>query len=158
MLKRNTLTTTINELFRSKGLTQHVKSPTRETLNSSTLIDLVLTNSKFVEECDVVDIGMSDHSLVIIRRTHSRKKASPRSFSTRSFKNFNKEAFLNDLRELDWSGVTSAKSVDSATETFNLNVLNTLNKHAPCVKRRIIAYSPPWVNEELLNSTKEREY
>ena len=114
--------------------------------------------SNLLRTCDIVDIGMSDHSLVIVRRTHNRKKASPLSIATRSFKNFIEEAFLNDLSELDWSGVTSAKSVDSATETFNLNVLNTLNKHAPCVKRKIKASSSPWVNEELLNSIKERDY
>ena len=67
-LKRNTLSSLIRELCKSKDLKQHVTIPTRVTNTSSTLIDLILSNSKYVKECNVVDLGLSDHSLVHIRR------------------------------------------------------------------------------------------
>ena len=158
MLKRNTLTSLVNELCRSKGLTQHVKSPTRITNNSATLIDLALSNSKLIEECKVIELGLSDHSLITVKRTFKHKKVPPRFISTRSFKNFNEEAYLDDLGDLDWSGVLNAINADVAADIFSSNVLKVLNKHAPCVKRRIKNSNPPWVNDHLLHSIRERDF
>ena len=158
MLKRNTLTSLVNELCRSKGLKQHVKSPTRITNNSATLIDLALSNTKLIEECKVIELGLSDHSLITVKRTFKHKKVPPRFISTRSFKNFNEEAFLNDLGDLDWSGVLNATNADVAADIFSSNVLKVLNKLAPCVKRRVNNFNPPWVNDHLLHSIRERDF
>ena len=102
----------------------------------------------------MVEFGLSDHSLVIIRRAFKSKKAPHRFINTRSFKSFNQEAYLNDLGALDWSGVINAPNVDSATEAFNTNVLSALNKLL-CKKK---GSNPPWVNEEFVKVTKERDY
>ena len=63
VLKKNLLSSTINDLCKDKSLTQYVSSPTRVTQTSSTMIDLILSNSKDAVECQVVDMGLSDHSL-----------------------------------------------------------------------------------------------
>ena len=68
MSKKNTLTSIINDLCKSKVLTQHVTSPTQVTNTSSTIIDLVLINSINTKDCKVVDLGLSDHSLLHVRR------------------------------------------------------------------------------------------
>ena len=72
-----------------------------------------------------------------MKRTFKHKKVPPRFISTRSFKNFNEEAYLNDLGDLDWSGVLNATNADVAADIFSSNVLKVLNKHAPCVKQRV---------------------
>ena len=96
---------------------------------------------------------------VIIRRAFKSKKVPLRFINTRPFKSFNQEADLNDLGALDWTGVINAPNEDLAiTESFNTNVLSTLSKHAPCVKRRVKGASPPWVNEEFVKVTKELNY
>ena len=43
--KKNSLCSLVNELCRKRSLTQHVQSPTRVTENSSSTIDLALSNS-----------------------------------------------------------------------------------------------------------------
>ena len=63
MLKKNNLSSRINDLCRAKNITQQVKSPTRTTQTSATLIDLIITNSKLIKSCDVVELGLSDQSL-----------------------------------------------------------------------------------------------
>ena len=139
-------------------LTQHVESPTRITNNSATLIDLALSNTKLIEKCKVIELGLSDHSLITVKRTFKHKKVPPRFISTRSFKNFNEEAFLDDLGDLDWSGFLNATNADVAADIFSSNVLKVLNKLAPCVKRRVNNFNPPWVNDYLLHSIRERDF
>ena len=68
MSKKNTLTSIINDLCKSKVLTQHVTSPTQVTNTSSTIIDLVLSNSINAKDYKAVDLGLSDHSSLHIRR------------------------------------------------------------------------------------------
>ena len=156
--KRNNLSSLVNELCKSKSLTQFVTSPTRVTEYSSSTIDLVLSNSKHAGNCKVIDLGVSDHSLVYIRREKVKIERKPRTIITRSFKNFNQEAFLEDLGNLDWSNVLGSNCVDTATEAFNSNLLNVLDRHAPIVHKRIRHDSPPWLNEGLLDAIKERDY
>ena len=156
--KKNNLSSLISELCKSRVLTQHVSSPTRVTEHSSTTIDLAISNSSHARDCSVVNIGISDHSLVFLRREKTKINRQPRTITTRSFKNFNQEAFLDDLGNLDWSDMLTSENVDEAADIFNTNVLGVLDRHAPMVERRIRHDSPPWINEILLDAIAERDY
>ena len=156
--RKSNLSSLITEMCRSRVLTQHVSSPTRITEHSSTMIDLVLSNSKNAKDCQVIDLGISDHSLVFIRRERAKVDRSSRKVRVRSLKNFNDQAFLEDLGDLDWSTLINSKTIDEAVEIFNSNVLGVLNRHAPFIERRISNSSPPWVDEVLLNAIQERDY
>ena len=65
---------------------------------------------------------------------------------------------LEDLEVVDWSNVLSASCLDDAANAFNENVLKVLDKHAPSTLKRIRFSNPPWVDENLLQSIKERDY
>jgi len=54
--------------------------------------------------------------------------------------------------------VLCTTNVDKATAAFNRNVLSALDKHAPSKRQRVKHSNPPWVNEHLLTSIKERDY
>ena len=156
--KKNNLSSLITEFCKSKDLTQYVSSPTRITEYSSTAIDLAISNSGHAKDCYVIELGISDHCLVFIRREKTHVDRKPRTITTRSFKNFNQEPFLDDLGNLDWSPMLKSTNVDEAAEIFNSNVLGVLDKHAPVVQRRIRIDSPPWFNEELYHAIQERDY
>ncbi|MEM6812708.1 MAG: endonuclease/exonuclease/phosphatase family protein, partial [Pseudomonadota bacterium] len=158
MSKKNTLTSLINDLCKSKVLTQHVTSPTRVTNTSSTMIDLVLSNSLNAKDCKVVDLGLSDHSLLHIRRDKLTICRPQKSVTSRSYKNFNEELFLADLKSMDWTNVTNTHCLDDAAEAFNMNVLVTLDRHAPITTKRVCHTNPPWVNNDLLQEIKEKRY
>ena len=59
----------------------------------------------------------------------SFKQNSPISF--RDYKNFNKEAFKTELRELGWSFVTKNNDINLGFETFLHFSNRTSDKHAP---------------------------
>ena len=63
---------TLAELFDVYGLSQLIEKPTRFTENSSTMIDLCLTNTlSTVVDSRVIHLSFSDHSMVyIVRKAH----------------------------------------------------------------------------------------
>ena len=65
----------LSELYQ---YTQLIKEPTRTTDNSSTLIDLFLTNEpkKFIST-DVVVLGISDHNLIHAIKKHASERSKP---------------------------------------------------------------------------------
>ena len=54
-------------------LTQLIKSPTRVTSGSSTLIDHILTNAEDkISRSGIIDIGISDHQMIFCTRKTTR--------------------------------------------------------------------------------------
>ena len=158
MLQNNRLTGQVNDLCKARGLNQLVDEPTRITETSSTLIDLILSNSDHAKDCEVHDIGLSDHCFVCVKRGQVKIERHPKFVESRSFKNFSQEVFLERLGNLDWSNVMHTLNVDDAADAFNQNVLNVLNTIAPVTKKRVRESNPQWITEELLNSIKLRDY
>ena len=80
------------------GLSHFVKTATRVTGKSKSLIDVALTtNENILHACDVIQSAISDHSLVSL--TLKLKTPRPRiSFvTTRSYKNYDRHSFIEDL-------------------------------------------------------------
>ena len=80
-------------------LQQHIQTPTRTTYNSSSLMDLILTriDDDKILKAGVVDLGISDHSLVYICRKISIPKEPPKIVLSRQFKNYSSYQFKEEL-------------------------------------------------------------
>ena len=64
------------EFLSTFGLKQLIRSPTRVTCNTSSLIDHVLTNAEEkVSQSGVLEIGISDHQLIFCTRKLNRFKS-----------------------------------------------------------------------------------
>ena len=94
MLCKNALSSKIKDLCSFLSLKQLIEEPTRITPQSSTLFDLILTNSDNVSQSGVFHSGISDHSLVYVIRKFKRPKNEPKLIKVRTFKNFVEEDFL----------------------------------------------------------------
>ena len=72
-------------------LQQHIQNPTRTAHNSCALIDLILTRigDDIILEAGVVDLGISDHSLVYLCRKIGIPKEPTKIVFSRQFKNYN---------------------------------------------------------------------
>ena len=79
------------DLYDSFGLTQLISEPTRETIDTSTIIDHIAVSA----ECDIIESGvlklaLSDHYLVYaIRKFRGNIPCSHKMIKTRRMKNFN---------------------------------------------------------------------
>ena len=73
------------------------------TPNSSTLIDVIMTsNNNIVEDSGVVVSHISDHFLVYTSLKLKLRKSPSDSVNIRSYKNYDRDKFVEDLEQVSW--------------------------------------------------------
>ena len=97
------------------NLTQLVDKPTRITEHSCTLIDVILTSSKNnIKQTKVIPNSISDHDVVMSTLTLKKWRPKPVYVSVRSFKNYNPEAFCEDISNAPWSVINNFDDVNDS--------------------------------------------
>ena len=97
------------------GLDCLITKATRKTKTSEKLLDLILTsNKKKTLVSDVVDTQISDHSLVFTILRSRAPRSRSRKICVRSFKNFNRDKFIQDLQTAPFSIVDAQKQIMAA--------------------------------------------
>ena len=56
------------------GFAQHIKDPTRYSINKNSCLDLICSNSDNIADAIVCDVNISDHELVFLTRKHFKTK------------------------------------------------------------------------------------
>lgn len=143
------------------GLTQMIDEPTRITLTSSTLIDLVfVSNAKNVKKCGVVDIpGISDHCLVYTAYAIKKIKFKPKLVTRRDFRKFSEQKFKDDIELAPWGNVYAVdeEDVDSQVTIVENIFADIINKNAPFRTFKVKHPPSPWLNRELKQMMGERD-
>ena len=85
-------------------------------------------------------------------------KAPGKTIEYRSFKNYSKEDFVNDLKDVDWEFVANKEDVDSAVSTWNKLFTNIADRHALVRKARIRGVRCPWMNLWFSQAMSQRNY
>ena len=97
----------------ANDLEQLTNSPTRVDKSSKTFIELYYVNNKHrVVQTEVISSSISDHSIIMIVIKSGVPKLSPRTYESRTFKNFVKDDFLKDLKNVPWHVIDGFQSVD----------------------------------------------
>ncbi|CAB4045042.1 Hypothetical predicted protein, partial [Paramuricea clavata] len=157
LLKSGPESDALNELCSGLNLFQLIKEPTKVTLQSSSLIDVILTsNTSLVVESGVEETHISDHFLVYSILNLKLPKKLPDYMVIRSFKNYSSEAFKNDLEQLIWQENPIDQGVNQRLDNFNQKFLSVLDIHATIktvkIKRRLC----PFVDQEIVQLMKKR--
>jgi len=119
------------------NLEQLIKGPTRITENSRSLIDLIFTSSSHhLSDHEIINLPLSDHSMVYCVVKVGMKKAPGRIIEYRSFKSYDKGNFINDLKCIDWNFLDNELEIDVAISKFNVLFTSVANSHAPIKKSR----------------------
>jgi hypothetical protein len=155
---KNALTSVVKDFSRSCNLSQLIDSPTRITEHSSSLIDLIFSNSTNISKSGSIFCGLSDHNLIYCCIKCQKIKLPPKTIKFRDFKDFNGTAFNSDLINADWSNFFNSVDVDTATHIFNTNLLFFADQHAPFRERKVKGKTSPWITDELIKAIKERDY
>ena len=121
------------------GLSQLITEPTRITANSQSLIDVCITNCpQKVPSSVVLHLGISDHSLVcMIRKTRYANAGSTKVIEMRNFNLFNKDKFLNDLKQKEWSKIALYSDPNEMWDLWKQLLMSSIDKHAPVKYKRI---------------------
>ena len=155
-------------LEKSFSIENHLKQliceSTRITENSRTMIDLLFVNNEHrIVQSGVIHTSLSDHSIIYCVMKAGVKKAPPRIYETRSFKNYDQSALVRDLAQAPWSIVDSACSdektcVDDAVHLWEQLFLDVANVHAPIKTQRRKGHQTPWVTSKLTEIRRDRDY
>ena len=129
-------TSTFLDFMYLNALIPHITSPTRITPRSKTLLDNIF--STFPPE-DVrggnLIISVSDHLAQYFFLNNTEIETSKKKMYQRNFKNFHKEAFEIDLKNIQWNNALKLdkKDVNESFKSF-LNIFETLlATYAPVV-------------------------
>ena len=129
----------LNDLLDIYNFTNLINSPTTIDKTSETLLDIILTNNKAKTLLSgVIDVQISDHSLVytILRRSAPRIRS--RQIITRSYKTFKRDEFLNDLQSIPFHVMDIFDDVDDKLFVFESLYMDVVNDHAPLTKRYML--------------------
>ncbi|VDI02188.1 Hypothetical predicted protein [Mytilus galloprovincialis] len=125
------------------GLQQIVHKPTRVTDKCATTIDHIYTTDvDHIIEVKVPSYAVSDHYPVCVTRKLNPKisKMEHLSIEYRSFKQFDKNKFIENLTNTPFYLIESIGDVDEAANYWYNLFLSTLDKHAPKKIKRVKKY------------------
>ena len=147
-----------NFFAKSMGLTQHISTTTRNTDKSKSLIDLALSNSKFIQSSGTLDHFISDHQPIYVLHKKGRDNRPKAEFRGRSYRNFDKEIFRAKLLKIDWTDFYSSTDPANAWNFLQNQIVAVLDEICPIRTFHIKNYRPDWMNGDLIEQIKDRDY
>ena len=140
------------------NLTQVINQPMKITELSETLIDVILvSNTKAILEAGVMPVSISDHDLVYVVLCLKKSRPKPIYITTRSFKHYDRDAFLGYLSMVPWSVIDSFEDIDEKLNAFHLLFNPILEKHAPIKQVKLRGRPNPCVTDEIRALMKTRD-
>jgi hypothetical protein len=94
------------DLIYRNGLFQIVNIPTRQTINSATIIDHIITDQKNLQWNILQTPRISDHHIIRVNVENLQQNGNV-LIERRDYKNYNKEIFQNMLLEYEWNNSIS---------------------------------------------------
>ena len=121
------------ELCSVLGLSQLIKTPTRITCSSSSLIDHILTStSNKISQHGIVDIALSDHQLIYCTRKITRIKSGKQNqILFRSLKNYTEDLYEEALKKCNFPNYETFNDVDEAYSDFSNKLFSVIDNIAP---------------------------
>ena len=145
------------------NLHQLIKTPTRVTQNSATLIDhIYVSEAKNAVETCVPVSNISDHYPVCV--TWSKKgakipKISHKVIKYRCFSNFDEHLFLQDLSSSSLNLVHNKTDPEDAVQFWIDTFTTVYNSHAPLKHKRVKSLpKPKWFTKELQEAIYLRDF
>ena len=142
------------------GLKQLIKSSTRVTYSTSTLIDHILASFiSRVSQKGVTDVGISDHQLIFSTRKILRKKTGGihKYLNFRSFKNFTLDSYKEALKQLDLPNDETSDNVNGTYCNFFQKIMTVTDKITPYRIKRVKGNTQKWFDSEVLEKLNARE-
>lgn len=146
-------------LLKTYGCSNVINTPTRITCDTSTCLDLFITNygSNSVQ-CGTISYSLSDHMPVFLTVKRKDKRSPERVCFSQIITEERLECFRDDLSHVVWDSVVAATSADRAYGAFLETFISYYVKHFPSVPK-VSAPSrirKPWVTVQLFKKIKEK--
>lgn len=158
LLPQSSLIESLSYLCKVSGLQQLITEPTRLSIKSRSLLDLILVSDcGMICQSGVLDVAFSDHNAVFC--TRKKIKSQPInehcSIKYRWTKQYSAEVFNQRLSERDWSDLLESNDVDKAWDLFKQRFIAVLDEVAPLRETRINHRSASWMTSEIIDLVRQ---
>ena len=100
---------------------------------------------------------ISDQFLVYTSLKLKLPKSPSGSVNIRSYKNYDRDKFVEDLKQVSWHETALVDDVSEMLDHFDTNFLNVLESHAPIKTVRIRPRCCPFVDTEIKELMRSRD-
>ena len=148
----------LNFLIKANGLSQLISHTTKNNTTSNSLLDIILTNAKYINESGTLDSFISDHQPIYVVKKKGRDSRPTVEFRGRSYRHYNSKDYKKQLQQCDWSSFYKIDSPDEVWDYILKQIVPILVKMCPIRDFKIKNYRPEWVTGELIEQIKDRDY
>ena len=148
----------VNFFAQSNGLIQVITNTTRNTDKTNSLLDLIMTNSKYISDSGTLNHYISDHQPVFVIKKKGRDNRPKVEFKGRSYRNFDLPVFQEKLIDYDWEEFYRATDPNEAWDCLLTRLMLILDEMCPVRTFLIKNYRPAWITAELIEQIKDRDY
>ena len=148
----------LKDIITLQGFDQLIKKPTRVTPETSTLIDVILTNNKAViADVDVVPLSLSDHDFICCVRKLNHLKYQYRTITCRNYTKYDPIKMQEDLSLLNVDELHNIRDVNRAWSYLKNFLLTVFNKHAPIITKRVKGRFCPWLTADVKRQINHKD-
>lgn len=147
------------KVIKKSKLEQIIDKPTRITENTSSLLDLIITNRPdLILHSDVTPCHVADHELITMTLIIKKTKRPPVIKTFRDFKHYDPQSFRELIlsKEMNLLNIPSTdnvnKQVTILTEVINISI----DALAPYVTRIVRRPPAPWINDDIKRAICDR--
>ena len=141
----------------SPKITETTRRSSREGVIRESCIDHIFTNSLLIVESSVLDLNISDHMAVYIRRKKLRLVSKKIAFTGRSYRRFVKEDFQGLLLDHDWDTFYNSSDPNDCWNILENVIRENINAMCPQRNFRVKEIREAWITDELLEEINDKD-
>lgn len=142
----------LSKIIKETKFSQMINKPTRVTLTTASLLDVVITSKpEMIVDFDVLPCEVADHELITAKINLSKPKREPVYKTKRNLKNYSSDELCNMILN-ETPALNSILLTDNVDDQVNLftQVFNScLNMCAPVMTKEIRRPPAPWMTNRI---------
>ena len=104
-----------------------------------------------------IDLNISDHSMILLTRKRTPKTKKKCEFIGRSYRNYDKNIFQNNILNSDWSKYDNALTADEKWKEFETITRLCIDQMCPTKHFKIKQEKEPWLTPQLIELIKDKD-
>lgn len=157
LLADNLQSRKLKQFTNSCRLDQIIEEPTRITPTSETLIDHVYSNISHVKSVGALNCFITDHLPIVLVIKKSKLKQQFRQIYTRSYRDFDKQSFSEDIRNLDFEESFTKDEPNEIWNSLFVKFCQVIDAHCPMRTIKIKIGKPKYLTDRILTLMRERD-
>lgn len=155
--KRSKIVKSLESVLLGFGLVQYITTPTRVTLTTKSLIDVIYIRTNKVVHPFVITTMISDHFLVGTTRFLDYTSPQKQEFTGRTYRNYSFEQAKNFYSRVNRELIYTIHDVDLAWEMLYNIIINCANALCPIRTSKIKPSRLPWLTHDVIEVIRDRD-